>query len=295
MSLRLVLIPSLVEVTVTPSNTGNRDYDYKDGTEYIITPSVPMRMSYSLGKDSICRQKNSKIHTGFAILMEEFDATDMHTNTRRQTTGDICCNGNSFYQNGKCRNCPAGTISMYNGLFCGEFIINVGNVVDVIYAEQIMQDFTYADAVAECKNNGKKLASKDSLLLARDLGSQSCLCGWIEGGIVDSAKSKTDCDVRTQCQIDEYLKYAYCDSTYDLVTQPSIKNKESTTSGLPIGAIIGIILSVIALAALVSAFILYKRKKQYDTIKRNTPPKECGVPSDSVHKDYDQMEMNEKP
>ncbi|XP_052077525.1 uncharacterized protein LOC127715507 [Mytilus californianus] len=46
-----------VEVTVTPSNTGNRLYDYKDGTEYIITPSVPMRMSYSLGKDSICRQK----------------------------------------------------------------------------------------------------------------------------------------------------------------------------------------------------------------------------------------------
>ncbi|CAC5425139.1 unnamed protein product [Mytilus coruscus] len=300
-----------VEVIVTPSNTGNRLYDYKDGTEYIITPSIPMRMSYSIDKDLTCRQERIEnpyrvcdtdggnlmpqicIHTlgtdsvidpdkikpsiygQLDIRVSGFEKSHLSTpSTRvpikvglkycfidpyerrkkrntRQTVGDICCSGNSFYQNGHCQDCPPGTISMYNGLFCGK-------VVDVIYSEQIMQDFTYADAVAGCKNSGKKLASKDSLLLARDLGSQSCLCGWIEGGIVDSARSRTDCDIQTQCQVDEYLKYAYCDTTYDLVTLPLINNQELTTSGLSIGAILGIILSVIVVGALV-VFVLYQR------------------------------------
>ncbi|CAG2246140.1 unnamed protein product [Mytilus edulis] len=279
-----------VEVIVTPSNTGNRLYDYKDGTDYIITPSVPMRMSYSLGKDLTCRQERIEnpyrvcdtdggnlmpqicIHTlgtdsvidpdkikpsiygQLDITVSGLERSHLSTpstkvpikvglkycfidpyerrkkrNTRR-TVGDICCSGNSFYKDGHCQDCPPGTISKFNGLFC----------------------------VTGCRNSGKKLASKDSLLLARDLGSQSCLCGWIEGGIVDSARSRADCDVQTQCQFDEYMKYAYCDSTYELVTLPLINNKEQTTSGLSIGAILGIIVTVIVICALI-AFVLYKR------------------------------------
>ncbi|XP_076118205.1 uncharacterized protein LOC143085627 isoform X2 [Mytilus galloprovincialis] len=208
-------------------------------------------------------------------------------NTRR-TVGDICCSGNSFYKDGHCQDCPPGTISKFNGLFCG-------NVIDVIYAEQILQDFTYDDAVTGCKNSGKKLASKDSLLLARDLGSQSCLCGWIEGGIVDSARSRADCDVQTQCQFDEYMKYAYCDSTYELVTLPLINNKEQTTSGLSIGAILGIIVTVIVICALI-AFVLYKRNNLCNVIKRrNIPTEESGMNSNSAYQDFDIINVNEKP
>ena len=136
----------------------------------------------------------------------------------------------------------------------------IGNLVEVIASDKLTENFTYADAVAMCRKRGTRITSSESLMSARRLGDKGCLCGWIEGAVVDSVAPRDSCDYQAPCKIDDYLKYVYCDASYELRTAELLNKDDSETKETPTGVIVGVILAVIVATVIIFLIVLYTKR-----------------------------------
>ncbi|KAK3598093.1 hypothetical protein CHS0354_024604 [Potamilus streckersoni] len=96
-----------------------------------------------------------------------------------------CCESNKYYNESEntCTACPSGTISKYEGLFCGK-------IIRFVPARFNETTFSFDDAQKACKT----IASNTDIEKAVEVGDESCACGWLSDRTMAAPNPNSSCE-----------------------------------------------------------------------------------------------------